>query len=637
MKSRCLLVLLGLIVGTGGVNAADRLLLECENFDDIGGWVIDQQFMEEMGSPFLLAHGLGDPVRDAVTTAKFPSAGTYHVWARTRDWVAPWKVAGAPGRFQVFIDGKPLAETFGTEGDPWDWQDGGMVEVSTQAKVALHDLTGFEGRCDALLFAKDPNFVPPNDPAGLGELRRELLNLPDNPERGGSFDLVVVGGGIAGECAAVAAARLGLNVALIQDRPVLGGNGSSEVRVWPEGNIHLKPYPRIGDIVAELVPEKTKTDGNAKSAAQYDDARKLAVARAEPNLTLFLECRVNGVEASNEVLHAVVCQNTRTARRLRIEARWFADCTGDASVGFLAGADFEMTKEGHMGASNLFNFVEGTSAEPFPKCLCKDLDPIDNAVGETNQPVAFPRCPWAVVLQDKSFPGRRPATIKTGAASKDTSLSALGQWYWESGFDRDPIHDVERMRDLNLRAMYGAWDTLKNVDHKYPNYKLSWAAYVAGKRESRRLLGDVVLTNHDLLDGVAYPDGCFPCTWSIDLHLPDPKYQKGNEGDEFIAQATVGDKAFKYAGPYWAPYRCLYSRNVQNLFMAGRDISVTHEALGAVRVMKTAGMMGEVVGMAASICKRADCSPRDVYTKHLAELKTLVSRGVGKAEKHGAK
>jgi hypothetical protein len=631
MKCRCLVVLLVLNIAAGGVHAADRVLLECENFADIGGWVIDQQFMDEMGSPFLLAHGLGDPVRDAVTTAKLPSAGTYRVWARTRDWVAPWKTPGAPGQFQVLIDGKPLATTFGTEGDPWHWQDGGTVEVGAQAKVALHDLTGFEGRCDAILFAKDRSFVPPNDRAGLSKLRRELLHLPEKPVRGGSFDLVVVGGGLAGECAAVAAARLGVNVALIQDRPVLGGNGSSEVRVWPEGNIHQKPYPRIGDLVAELVPEKTKNDGNAKSAAHYDDSRKLAVARAEPRLTLFLECRVNEVEAGKGVVRAVVCQNTRTARRLRIEGRWFADCTGDASVGFLAGADYEMTKEGHMGASNLFNFVEGTSAEPFPKCLCKDLEPIDNALGETKQPVGFPRCPWAVVLIDKSFPGRQPAAKKEIAKSKASSVGALGQWYWESGFDRDPIHDVERMRDLNLRAMYGAWDTLKNVDHKFSNYKLSWAAYVAGKRESRRLLGDVVLNDRDLLDSVAYPDGCFPCTWSIDLHLPDPKYQKGNEGDEFIGRATVGDKAYKYAGPYWAPYRCLYSRNVQNLFMAGRDISVTHEALGAVRVMKTGGMMGEVVGMAASICKSADCSPREVYTKYLGELKTLMLRGAGKA------
>jgi hypothetical protein len=200
-------------------------------------------------------------------------------------------------------------------------------------------------------------------------------------------------------------------------------------------------------------------------------------------------------------------------------------------------------------------------------------------------------------------------------------LDQLGQWFWESGFDKDPISDVEWMRDQNLRAMYGAWDTLKNVDKRYANYKLNWAAYIAGKRESRRLLGDVVLSVEAFRTNQFFPDACFPCTWTIDLHLPDPKY-----GVEFISKASHG----KYKTPYWAPYRCLYSRNVNNLFMAGRDISVTHEALGPVRVMRTCGCMGEIVGMAASLCKRHDCTPRAVYEQHLNELKQLMERGVGK-------
>ena len=123
-----------------------------------------------------------------------------------------------------------------------------------------------------------------------------------------------------------------------------------------------------------------------------------------------------------------------------------------------------------------------------------------------------------------------------------------------------------------------------------------------------------------------FPDACFPCTWTIDLHTPDPAFDKGHEGAEFISKANFG----KYQSPYWAPYRCLYSRNVSNLFMAGRDISVTHEALGPVRVMRTCGCMGEVVGMAASLCKQHDCNPRAVYQQHLGELKQLMTRGVGK-------
>ena len=177
--------------------------------------------------------------------------------------------------------------------------------------------------------------------------------------------------------------------------------------------------------------------------------------------------------------------------------------------------------------------------------------------------------------------------------------------------------------------MYGAWDALKNVDGQYPNQRLKWAAFIAGKRESRRLLGDVVVTGADFRDLKPYPDAAFPCTWHIDLHFPKQAFQKGHEGDEFISDYTRGN-GYKYKGPYWAPYRALYSRNIDNLFMAGRDISVTHEALGAVRVMKTTGAMGEIVGMAASLCIRFDCSPREVYSDHLDELQALMERGAGK-------
>jgi len=177
--------------------------------------------------------------------------------------------------------------------------------------------------------------------------------------------------------------------------------------------------------------------------------------------------------------------------------------------------------------------------------------------------------------------------------------------------------------------MYGAWDALKNVDGQYPNQRLKWAAFIAGKRESRRLLGDVVVTGADFRDLKPYPDAAFPCTWHIDLHFPKQAFQKGHEGDEFISDYTRGN-GYKYKGPYWAPYRALYSRNIDNLFMAGRDISVTHEALGAVRVMQTCGMMGEIVGMAASICKAHGCLPRDVYAEHLDELKALMKRGAAR-------
>jgi len=622
----CLLSLCTLIAAAGVGTAPAResqpvMFLEAEQFADCGGWDLDQQSMDVMGSPYLLAHGLGVPVKDAVTTVPFPVPGPYRVWVRTRDWVAPWKVPGAPGRFQLILDGKPLAVTFGTEGADWHWQDGGLVTLGSAAKVALHDLTGFEGRCDAVLFSRDPNFRPPNEGAALAQFRRAALGLTEEPEDGGEFDLVVIGGGIAGTSAAVSAARNGLRVALVQDRPVLGGNGSSEVRVWPEGKTCQAPYPHIGEIVEELAAKRTAASGNAQGAAVYDDARKLNLVRAESHLTLMTEQRVYAVASRNGRIASVDAQHIRTARRVRLRAPLFADCTGDGTVGFLAGADYEYSREEHMGASDLWNVLDTTDPAQMLRCECKDKDALSIAVSEGKSETPFPRCPWAVDLTDKPFPGRKSLKGQWAGAP----LSNLGGWFWESGFGLDMITDIERIRDLNFRAMYGAWDALKNVDKLYPNHRLGWAAFIAGKRESRRLLGDVVLSGDDFRQGREYPDGCFPCSWHIDVHTPNPEFSAGHQGNEFISRATAGT-GFSYQGPYWAPYRALYSRNVTNLFMAGRDISVTRDGLGPVRVMRTCGMMGEVVGKAAWICARYRTSPRGVYETHLALLKDLMSQ-----------
>jgi len=403
--------------------------------------------------------------------------------------------------------------------------------------------------------------------------------LADAPEDGGSYDLVVVGGGIAGTAAAISAARNGLPVALIQDRPVLGGNGSSEVRVWPEGKTRQAPFPHVGEIVDELVPAKGRGDGHAKGGAIYADERKLAVVRAEKRITLLTEQRVTGVVA-----------------------------------------DHEVAADGKMGSSNLWNVLD--VADPVQVLKCKDKDALSLAIHEGAAAVPFPRCPWAVDLSTKPFPRRSPA----GGKPAKNLRQDLGAWFWESGCDRDPVTEIEYIRDLNLRAMYGAWDTLKNVDKLYPNHRLGWAAYIAGKRESRRLLGDMVLTGKDFREGTPFPDGCFPCSWHIDIHTPDPAFDKGHpKGDEFTPTFTHG-KEFTYKGPCWAPYRTLYSRNISNLFMAGRDISVNREGLGPVRVMKTCGMMGEIVGQAAALASRHHTTPRGVYQNHLAELLAMMAR-----------
>jgi len=586
-------LLLTLVAPALSAAAPKAVWVEAESFRDLGGWALDAQFMDQMGSPYLLAHGLGVPVKEASTRVDFPSRGTYRVWLRTMDWVARWKASGTPGRFQLLINGKALAADFGSEGAAWHWQDGGLVDVTQpQSTLTLRDLTGFEGRCDAILFSADAAWQPPDAGPELAALRRRLLALPDAPEPGGDYDLVVAGGGIAGTCAAVTAARLGLRVALVQDRPVLGGNNSSEVRVWLQGARNKQPWPRVGDVVAELEQAKQAHYGPANTAEIYEDEKKLAVARAETNLTLVLQHRVVAAESDGARIGAAVAQDVLTGRRRRLAARYFADCTGDGDLGAYAGAEFEVTPAGHMGPCNLWN------------------------VKDTGTPQPFPRCPWALDLADKPFPGRnkeKPDPLK------------LGGWYWESGFDLDPIAEAEAVRDWNFRAMYGAWDALKNIDRVLPNHALNWSAYVRGRRESRRLLGDVVLSKEDLVSAQTYPDGCVPTGWKMDLHLPDPKYARGFEDNAFISTAHFGS----YPMPYWIPYRCLYSRNIANLFMAGRDISVTHEALGAVRVMRTGGCMGEIVGMAACVAARHSAAPRDVYARYFGELQTLMRRGVG--------
>ena len=233
------------------VHAADGIFVEAESFGTKGGWVVDQQFMDQMGSPYLLAHGMGKPVDDATATVDIPASGEWHVYARTYNWTSPWTDNPGPGKFRIKAGKKTLKNTLGNTGNAWEWQYAGSVRLPAgPTALSLVDLTGFEGRCDAVYLTMDKDDVPPSDAAGLDAFRRQMLGLPDPDTQ--EYDFVVVGGGIAGICAAAAAARLGCKVALVNDRPVLGGNNSSEVRVHLGGYSEVGPNEGLGRMIREF-------------------------------------------------------------------------------------------------------------------------------------------------------------------------------------------------------------------------------------------------------------------------------------------------------------------------------------------------------------------------------------------------
>ena len=585
--------------------------VEAEWFEDYGGWVNDTQFMDQMGSPYLLAHGLGKPVADAKTRFK-AKGGKYNVWVRTKNWTAPWHPDIGAGTFNLVVNGEKLPNLLGCQGKgEWLWVKADDVTLKDgENTLALHDCDGFDGRVDAIVFSTSARPMPIVDElessraAGKVGFRRQTY-VP-NPESLPRFDLCVVGGGVAGICTAVTAARLGLSVALVHDRPVLGGNNSSEVRVHLGAYQNLPPYPRLGDVLAEFGP---KTGGNAREASVYEDEKKLAIVKAEKNIRLFLNEHVNDVKTNGTGrILSVRSVNTKTGSATWFEAANFVDCTGDGNLGFLAGADFRMGRE-----------AKSETNEPDAPATA-DMITMGASVqwyaGKADGDAAFPVRPWML------------KTIN----EQNCSPHLRGDWWWEAGLGRDQIAEGEYIRDYGLLVAFSNWAFVKNGYSKKDSFadkELKWVAYNAGRRESRRLLGDFILDQNHLRNKDFQPDGTCATTWTIDLHLPKTARESKFEGEPYQSN-SLNEKIW----PYPVPYRCLYSRNVPNLFMAGRDISVTHVALGTTRLMRTHGMMGEVVGMAASICKKHDCNPRDVYTTHLDELKELMTKGVGDGKKH---
>ena len=589
------------VVSMSLANNNRMVLVEAESFDRRGGWVLDQQFMDQMGSPFLMAHGMGRPVEDASTSVAIPGKGVWHVYVRTWNWCSPWKTKEKPGRFQLSVNGTRLDNELGL-GERWDWEYAGSIEIKEKLnRVTLHDLTGFNGRCDAILFTKEKEVRIPNEGEPMRKFRKKLTGLPEQPGNGGTYDLVVVGAGTAGLGAAIKGAREGLKVALIHNRPVPGGNNSVEVQVVASGGLNIEPYPRLGDVVREIK--------NVYRRPAHVDS----IIGAEKNLTFFPNMHVFTLEKEGDRIASVTAKHIETNVETVFHAPVFIDCTGDGNIGFLAGAEYRVGREMRgetretLAPNRPDNMVLGTSLTWWSK--------------NTGQETVFPECEWAIQFNEES-------------CEKVTR----GSNWWETGFLYDQVNEAEFIRDYLFRAIYGNWAFLKNNSKDkagFAKLDLETVFYVAGKRESRRLVGDVLLTQQDTEGAyVKYDDAFVTCTYDLDQHFPTPKNSFFFPGEEFISTMKhyfndLGTprrylRDDQVIPPFRIPYRCLYSKNVDNLFMAGRNVSVSHIVLSAARVQETTGMMGELVGLAASLCKKYNCTPREVYKHHLKELESRI-------------
>ena len=610
------------------MNTKDSVMVLATTFKDKGDWTVEQQFVLQMGSSYLFAHGLGTPLeKDAVTDIEIPEDGEYRLWVRTKNWTAFWSEGKTPGIFQVKIDGVADPAEFGVGKTPldvkagidlpedldtsrearakraqWYWQKGGTYTLSRgRHSIALHDLMGLDGRCDAIILTRSDE-EPGDSLEDYRSLRAALLGN-DAPADRGHYDFVIVGAGMSGLCAAIAAARLGLKVALIQDRYILGGNNSSEVRVGLGGQINMPPYPSLGYILNEIGPDRI---GNARGAHHYQDWKKWDVIAAEPNISLFAGYTVVEAEMKDGKIAAVTAVEATEQTKIRISGELFSDCTGDAHLAVMAGARTMMGREARsefgetLAPEKADDFTMGVSIEWY----CEDW----------NTPCSFPdSLDWGLKLdEDTVEPVHR------------------ANWYWEVGMRDDQIADAEKIRDYGMYVAYSTFSYCKNRLAKKEDWEcthLTWVSHVSGKRESRRIVGDLILREQDLTRPIPYEDGTCTTTWRIDQHYPMEKNSADYPGEEWMSYGKLCP-----IDPYAIPYRCLYSRDVPNLFMAGRDISVTHVALGSVRVMRTCAMMGEVVGMAATVCRRREVLPRAVYTDWFQDLVELMKKGTGRTD-----
>ncbi len=412
--------------------------------------------------------------------------------------------------------------------------------------------------------------------------------------------VVVIGGGVAGVCAALAAARGGARTVLMQDRPVLGGNSSSEIRVHVTGADCSggRPGFREGGLLEELRLEEAVRNSERNSCMW--DLILWEKVTAEPRLTLLLNTSCVAVEKlESGLISAVRGRQLTTETDFTIRAGLFADCTGHGTLGALAGADWRQGREGPQ------EHGEPDAEGPDHKTMGASLL---LWARRRDHPVPYTAPSWA-----KKFTRAEDLPHRLRQASPEH-----GYWWVEYGGELDILHDTEKIRDELIACLLGVWDYFKNYSGQEDaaQWDLTWWGFLPGHRESRRLLGPYLLTENDLLENRDFPDAIGHGGWPIDTHPPGGIYAP-DPPCNFYHTTEV----------YQIPLRSLYSRNVPNLFMAGRNASCTHMAMASTRVMGTCAVMGQAVGAAAAHCAGAACLPGELSAEAIAELQQLLLKG----------
>ena len=437
-------------------------------------------------------------------------------------------------------------------------------------------------------------------------------------KKSASYDVIVVGGGMAGICAAVSAARGGARTAIVQNRSVFGGNASSEIRMHICGaNCHAsKSDLRETGILEEILLENKSR--NPYASFHMLDMILWEKVHMQKGLDFYLNTNMDDVIAEGGKIKSIVCHQNSTETEHTLSAKIFVDATGHGTLGVMAGA------ASRMGSESRDEFQEPSAPEKADNYTMGNT--LMFIAKDRGEEVTFVKPDWAYRFSEEDLKYRPHETGISahadgiGIVETDEEKNFLpeitsvdsGYWWIELGGDyEDIISQGEEIRDELLKCLYGVWDHLKNVgDHGIGQYDLEWAGMVPGYRESRRLEGDYILTENDIRSNRIFDDAVAYGGWPMDVHVPGGLL-------DFDSPAS---HVYNFEGCYTIPYRCYYSRNVDNLMMAGRDISTSKMAFSSVRLMGTCSVGGQAVGTASAMAVRYGCSPREVGEFHIREL-----------------